>query len=494
MNPFVFSERTLEELERVQGARGAGRGRVDRSGNRKMERALGAMLRAPHELVFAGTARLSDAISSRNATSHHARSARALQTIDRTAKRTPQVMVKITSRIHDAGSTVGAMTYIGRVGMSDREPIGIETSEGKHLVDAHDMLMLAREWQQWEQVDEARRKGATAIAMVFSMPPGTDPEKVRDAVRELAENDMANRRWVMALHTDQDHPHVHLLIAGRDNDGRRFNPNREFLQHCRERFAENLRARGIEADATPRKARGYPPKTDPTPVVKMRERGVVPDADKGRRDMIAPKSDAPDQLVRREKARSKTVANMTLVRGVYQRAIAELEAHGGQEEAQRAKALRAFVDAMPGALDARSEIVERLKSGNALSPEYEKDPQLERLKSRVERRDAEQRTEALDRLARATAKVRSASAELKNEGAPKRAGKDGGPAIDRIRAKAAELRKGPEASGPRDALATSRERLQAMQRKVDEAVKDRDRGKDRDRERGRDKDRDGPSR
>ena len=39
MNPFVFSERTLEELERVQGARGAGRGRVDRSGNRKMERA-----------------------------------------------------------------------------------------------------------------------------------------------------------------------------------------------------------------------------------------------------------------------------------------------------------------------------------------------------------------------------------------------------------------------------------------------------------------------
>src|SRR3546814_20427134 len=66
--------------------------------------------------------------------------------------------------------------------MSDREPIGIETSEGKHLVSAHDMLLLAREWQQWEQADEARRKGATAIAMVFSMPPGTDPELVRAAV------------------------------------------------------------------------------------------------------------------------------------------------------------------------------------------------------------------------------------------------------------------------------------------------------------------------
>lgn len=494
MNPFVFSERTLEELERVQGARGVGRGRVDRRGNRNMERALGAMLRAPHELAFAGTGRVSDAIRNRLATSRQARSARAMQTIDRTVKRAPQVVVKITSRIHGAGSTVGAMTYAGRVGMSDREPIGIETSEGKHLVNAHDMLLLAREWQQWEQADEARRKGATAIAMVFSMPPGTDPEMVREAVRELAENDMANRRWVMALHTDEDHPHVHLLIAGRDNDGRRFNPNREFLQHCRERFAENLRARGIEADATPRKARGYPPKTDPTPVVKMRERGVVPDADKGRRDMIASRSDAPDQLVRREKARAKTVTNITLVRGVYQRAITELEAHGGQEEAQRAKALRAFVDTMPGALDARSEIIERLNSGDALSPEHEKDPQLERLKSRVERRDAEQRAEALDRLARATDKVRSASAELKKDAAPKGAGKDSGPAIDRIRAKAAELRKGPEASASRDALAASRERLQAMQRKVEQAVKDRDRGKDHDRDRGRDKDRDGPSR
>jgi len=494
MNPFVFSERTLEELERVQGARGAGRGRVDRSGNRKMERALGAMLRAPHELAFAGTGRVSDAISSRIATSHHARSARALQAIDRTAKRAPQVVVKITSRIHGAGSTVGAMTYAGRVGMSDREPIGIETSEGKHLTSAHDMLLLAREWQQWEQADEARRKGATAIAMVFSMPPGTDPERVRDAVRELAENDLANRRWVMALHTDQDHPHVHLIIAGRDNDGRRFNPNREFLQHCRERFAENLRARGIEADATPRKARGYPPKTDPTPVVKMRERGIVPDADRGRSDMIARKSGAGDQLVRREKARARTVANIAVVRGVYQRAIAELEAHGGQEEAQRATALRSFVDAMPGALDARSEIIERLKSGNALSPEYEKDPQLERLKSRVERRDDAHRAEALDRLARATDKVRSVSAELKKDGARNRAGASNVPAVDRIRAKAAELRKGPEANAPRDALAASRERLQAMQRKVDEAVKDRDRGKDRDRQRGRDKDRDGPSR
>src|SRR3546814_12474060 len=123
--------------------------------------------------------------------------------------------------------------------------------------------------------------------MVFSMPPGTDPELVREAVRELAESDMANRRWVMALHTDEAHPHVHLIIAGRDNDGRRFNPDRAFLQHCRERFAENLRVRGIEADATKRQARGYPPNSHPTPAAKMRARGVVQRADTGRTATIA---------------------------------------------------------------------------------------------------------------------------------------------------------------------------------------------------------------
>lgn len=494
MNPFVFSDRTLEELERVQGARGAGRGKIDRSGNRRAERALGALLRAPHELAFAGTGRVSDAIGHHFTTSHQARSARALQTIERTAKRAPQVVVKITSRIHGAGSTVGAMTYAGRVGMSDREPIGIETSEGKHIMSAHDMLMLAREWQQWEQADEARRKGATAIAMVFSMPPGTDPEKVRDAVRELAENDMANRRWVMALHTDEDHPHVHLLIAGRDNDGRRFNPNREFLQHCRERFAENLRARGVEADATPRKARGYPPKTDPTPVVKMRQRGVVPVADKGRGAMIAGKTGASDQLARRQEARAQTVANIATVRGVYQRAIAELEAHGGLEEAKRANALRAFVDAMPGAPDARSEIIERLKSGNALPVDYAKDPQLERLKSRVAQRESDQRAAALDRLSRSTDKVRSSSAELRKDNATEREGDTRATAFDRIRAKATELKDGPDVKAARDGLAVSRERLRAMQRKMDQAVKDRERGKARDRDRSRAKDRDEPGR
>src|SRR3546814_5172192 len=108
MTPFEFSARTLDELERVQGRRGTGRGRVDRRGDRNAERALGAMLRAPHELVFGGVGRVSDAVASRSSLSSGDRNARVLQSIDRTARRAPQVVVKITSPIHGAGSTVGA--------------------------------------------------------------------------------------------------------------------------------------------------------------------------------------------------------------------------------------------------------------------------------------------------------------------------------------------------------------------------------------------------
>lgn len=494
MNPFEFSDRTLEDLERVQGARGAGRGKVDRRGIRKMSLSLGMMIRAPHELAFAGAGRVADRLSGATAGSRAQRNAAALRTIDRTAKRSPQVVVKITSRLHGAPSTLGAFTYVSRLGMSDKEPIDLVTSEGKTLTDARDMMALAREWQAWEQSDEARRKGATAIAMVFSMPPGTDPEKVREAVREFAESDMANRRWVMALHTDEDHPHVHLIIAGRDNDGRRFNPNRDFLQHCRDRFAENLRALGVEADATKRVTRGYPPKRDATPVLKMRERGLTPNSDA--RKMAALRRDGPEaevHLAEREQARSKTAANVTLVREVYVRAIDELEAHGGAEQIGRARALRLFVDSMPEPINARDEIIERLKTGSALPGSYAIDRELEKLKARVQGRGDDQRQVGLDRLAAATGKVKALSAELKKQSATK---KEDGRAIapdERVKALknhlAAERKSAPREPGPRSEASI---RLEQKVREMERYIRDRE--LERDRSRDKDKDRGGPAR
>src|SRR3546814_3256272 len=61
---------------------------------------------------------------------------------------------------------------------------------------------------------------------------------------------------MLALHTDTDHPHVHLTVATAGADSTRFNPRKADLHHMRETFAHELRVRGIAAEATHSSARG----------------------------------------------------------------------------------------------------------------------------------------------------------------------------------------------------------------------------------------------
>ncbi|MFD2427410.1 relaxase/mobilization nuclease domain-containing protein [Sphingobium scionense] len=78
------------------------------------------------------------------------------------------------------------------------------------------------------------------------MPAGTDPDKVLSAVREVARSEIGHEwDYVLALHTDTPRPHVHVTVAARGDTGKRFNPRPQTLHHYRERFAEELRARGL---------------------------------------------------------------------------------------------------------------------------------------------------------------------------------------------------------------------------------------------------------
>src|SRR3546814_14003892 len=88
--------------------------------------------------------------------------------------------------------------------------------------------------------------------MVFSMPAGTDPETVKQAVRETAERMIGdNHDYLMALHTDTPRPHVHLTVQAEGLNRKRFDPRREDLFRCREACAEALRSRGVQGEARP---------------------------------------------------------------------------------------------------------------------------------------------------------------------------------------------------------------------------------------------------
>lgn len=268
---------------------------------------------------------------------------RAVMTADRTSRRVPEVMVRITGRQHGGGHVLANFAYISRLGHGPDEELGLETSEGIVLRDGRDMQILAKDWHNFEMDGDARRKGATSISMILSMPTGTDPERLKAAALDFAREEFANRSWVAGLHVDRDHPHVHITIARRDFDGRRFHPDRDDLFRWRQRFAEKLRERGIEANATPTRARGIDPAYEHIAVRKMRDKGRVPRIDASRADRARRLRDQgiPDPV------EAILVARQVTVRATYMRSIAELSASPSLADQVVAQSLRRFVEALP---------------------------------------------------------------------------------------------------------------------------------------------------
>ncbi|RST26407.1 relaxase [Sphingomonas ginkgonis] len=174
----------------------------------------------------------------------------ARATLARVVRRAPEVLVKVTGRKKGAKHLAAHLDYIGRHG-----DIPLETRDGEQIATKEEAHRIADEWSDplyW-------RQGTTvsAVAMVFSMPAGTDPETVKQSVREAAEKMIGdNHDYLMSLHTDTPRPHVHLTVQAEGVDRKRFDPRREDLFRFREAFAEALRSRGIEAEATPRYTRG----------------------------------------------------------------------------------------------------------------------------------------------------------------------------------------------------------------------------------------------
>jgi transposase InsO family protein len=60
----------------------------------------------------------------------------------------------------------------------------------------------------------------------------------------------------MVMHTDQQNPHVHLVVKAEDNYGRKLHIDKSMLREWREDFARLMRDQGIAANATPRFVRG----------------------------------------------------------------------------------------------------------------------------------------------------------------------------------------------------------------------------------------------
>jgi len=201
--------------------------------------------------------------------------ARMRAQIARTLRRTPEVMVKITNKAASAqgmGAVRRHLRYISRNGRVD-----LEDQNGDRIEGVEALRDLTQAWQLggWGIPESSTRR--EVFNVLLSMPPGTDRQAVRDAARGFAAQEFGDgRAYVFAAHDDEAHPHVHLSVQVRGPDGRRLNPRRKDLQRWRERFAEQLREHGVDANATPRRARGVTQRYPKPAVVHMIARGETP--------------------------------------------------------------------------------------------------------------------------------------------------------------------------------------------------------------------------
>ena len=188
--------------------------------------------------------------------------------LQRVVRGAPEVMVKITGRTRDGGHLQRHLDYITRNGK-----LILEGPDGERLIGRADVRALAEDWRSELSVVAQRRDAPVSLSIVLSMPAGTDEGRVHDASRAFASRLFADRHpYVFALHTDDRHPHVHLTVRALGRNGERLNPRKADLQLWRETFAAALRDRGVEAEATPRRARGVVRKAERTPVRKLRQR------------------------------------------------------------------------------------------------------------------------------------------------------------------------------------------------------------------------------
>lgn len=273
----------------------------------------------------------------------NAKTARAK--LARIVRGAPEVMVKVTGRQKGGSHVKAHLSYIGRKG-----DIEIETRDGEILTSKDEIAERAAEWSdtlQWRS-----RFTVSSVSLIFSMPEGTDPDKVLGAVRALAHAELSdNHDYVLALHTDTPRPHVHLAVQAEGLDRTRFNPRPVQLHRFRERFARELRERGVAAEATPRRARARGIAGSSMALVKLRARfraeGSRQIADSDRRTNQQAFAVARGQSVLPAFI-ARGTARWQEIRSAYQQAATALDATGNTDDRGLADDLRGFLDKHQG--------------------------------------------------------------------------------------------------------------------------------------------------
>ncbi len=171
--------------------------------------------------------------------------------VARTVGRAPETIVKVSGGGRSVKQVFNHLSYLTRNGKLEAI-----TENYDRVSSRAEIRELVDEWD----LENTRGFGRVKVAfnLIFSMPKNTDPKRLHQAVKEFAREQFWDKhQYIMVLHEDRDHPHVHICVKAMEkNQKTRLYIRKATLETWRQNFAKHLRDQGIEANATPRDLRG----------------------------------------------------------------------------------------------------------------------------------------------------------------------------------------------------------------------------------------------
>jgi Relaxase/Mobilisation nuclease domain len=277
-------------------------------------------------------------------------------------------MVKVTGGGGKVGAVRAHFGYISRNGT-----LAVATDEGEELRGKTAVKELVDSWQlELTNGHQRGRPGAPRKAtklvqhIVLSMPKRTDPDAVLTAAQKFAREKFAGEhRYAMVLHTDQLHPHVHLVVKAEGRSGKKLRIDKARLREWRGDFAQYLRELGVEANATTRygRGRGSPRLTE---AIVRNRRYASPTAVRKRAMEVAAELKQGKSI--QDPARAKLLETRKAVVKGWLAVAQQLDRQG---ETKLAQEVRVFVEQMPPVKTDKEWIAEQLMK----QPQAKREPE-----------------------------------------------------------------------------------------------------------------------
>ena len=262
-------------------------------------------------------------------------SAAQLEQIGRTVNGVPEVMVKVSGGGKSVDAVQAHFAYIDRHGQLEVHTDEGEKLQGKevadYLVDDWNLDAGKGQYRSGPKVGEKDSRPKQVHNIVFSMPVGTPPKKLLAATQKFAREKFAlQHRYALVLHTDQEHPHVHLVVKAQSEEGQRLTIRKATLREWREDFAGYLRELGLAANATPAALRGKLKDRKKDGIYRALKRGqstfmrrkVERVADELQHGRIAPEAGKANILATRNRVVDDWTTTATLLRAQGQDSLA----------------------------------------------------------------------------------------------------------------------------------------------------------------------------